>query len=73
MARRPEVMVGQRYQPVGSNVVWEVMDVVRDGAGIGHARLSAIGNPTALKTISVSALRDSHLYRFVPLPIIEDK
>jgi hypothetical protein len=72
MARRPEVTIGQRYQPVGSSAMWEVVDIVRDGAGIPHARLTAVGNPTAAKTLAVSALRDARLYRVVLAPT-EDK
>ncbi|MGE5545813.1 MAG: hypothetical protein ACM33T_02865 [Solirubrobacterales bacterium] len=64
MARR-EVAPGQRYQPTDSSAVWEVREIVKDAEGIGHARLMRVGDPTALKMISVSALRDPRLYKLV--------
>ncbi len=64
MARR-EVAAGQRYQPVGSSTEWEVRELVRDGEGIVHARMTKVGDATAHKMISASALRDSRLYRLV--------
>lgn len=67
MARR-EVAAGQRYQPTDSTVLWEVRELVKDSEGIQHARLMRVGDPTAVKTISVSALRDSRLYRLMPAP-----
>lgn len=65
MARR-EVVAGQRYQPVDSSAVWEVRELVKDGEGIVHARMVKVGDPTALKMISASALRDSRLYKLLP-------
>jgi hypothetical protein len=67
MARR-EVTAGQRYQPTDSSSVWEVMDLIKDGEGIAHARLARVGDPTATKMISVSALADKKLYRPAPVP-----
>lgn len=64
MARR-EVLPGQRYQQVESSPVWEVRDLTKDGEGIAHARLTRVGDPTAVKMISVAALRDPRLYRLV--------
>lgn len=66
MAKRRDVAPGQRYQPVDSTAAWEVREVVKDAEGISHARLTRVGDPTAMKTISVTALRDSRLFR--PLP-----
>jgi hypothetical protein len=64
MARR-EVQAGQKYQQTESTSVWQVVDLTKDGEGIAHARLVRIGDPTAGKMISVSALRDPRLYRLV--------
>ncbi|HSV29743.1 MAG TPA: hypothetical protein VLL76_09285 [Candidatus Omnitrophota bacterium] len=65
MAKR-EVVTGQRYQPTDSSAVWEVREVVKDAEGISHARLTRVGDPTAMKTISVAALRDNRLFRLLP-------
>lgn len=65
MARR-EVASGQRYKPIDANSVWEVRELAKDGEGLGHARLVKVGDETAVKTISVSALRDTRLYRLLP-------
>jgi hypothetical protein len=65
MARR-EVVAGQRYQPTDSSAVWEVRELVKDAEGIVHARMTKVGDPTALKMISASALRDSRLYKLLP-------
>lgn len=65
MARR-EVVAGQRYQPVDSSAVWEVRELVKDAEGIVHARMTKVGDPTALKMISASALKDSRLYKLLP-------
>ncbi len=64
MARR-EVQAGQKYQQSESTSVWEVMDLTKDGEGIAHARLLRVGDPTAVKMISVSALKDPRLYKLV--------
>ena len=64
MARR-EVAAGQRYQPVGSSAEWEVRELVKDGEGIVHARMVRVGDNSAHKMISSSALRDPRLYRLV--------
>lgn len=65
MARR-EVAVGQRYQPIDSSSVWEVRELVKDAESIVHARMTKVGDPTALKMISASALKDSRLYKLMP-------
>lgn len=65
MARR-EVAAGQKYQPTDSSAVWEVRELVKDAEGIVHARMTKVGDPTALKMISASALRDSRLYKLLP-------
>ncbi|HXP97561.1 MAG TPA: hypothetical protein VN809_12670 [Telmatospirillum sp.] len=64
MARR-EVQPGQKYQQTEASSVWEVIDLTKDGEGIVHARLLRVGDPTAVKMISVSALKDPRLYRLV--------
>ncbi|HVI52375.1 MAG TPA: hypothetical protein VM661_14280 [Candidatus Sulfotelmatobacter sp.] len=64
MARR-EVLVGQRYQQAESSTVWEVQGLTKDGEGIAHARLTRVGDPTAAKMLSISALRDPRLYKLV--------
>lgn len=65
MARR-EVVTGQRYQQVDATSVWEVESLTKDREGIPHARLIRVGDPTAIKMISVAALKDSRLYRLQP-------
>ncbi len=70
MARR-EVLPGQRYQQSESTSIWEVRDLTKDGEGIAHARLMRVGDPTAVKMISVSALRDARLYRLLPPADVE--
>ncbi|MBX9635109.1 MAG: hypothetical protein K2X44_09025 [Magnetospirillum sp.] len=65
MARR-EVLAGQRYQPTDSTSVWEVREMVKDSEGIIHARLMKVGDNTAVKMISVSALKDARLYKLLP-------
>lgn len=64
MARR-DIQAGQKYQQTDSSATWEVMDLTKDGEGIAHARLTKVGDPTAIKMIALSALRDQRLYRFV--------
>lgn len=64
MARR-EVLTGQKYQKPDSTFVWEVEGLTRDAEGVTHARLFRVGDRTAVKMISVSALRDARLYRLV--------
>jgi hypothetical protein len=64
MARR-EVQPGQKYQQAEASSVWEVQDLTKDGEGIAHARLVRVGDPTAVKMISISALKDPRLYRLV--------
>jgi hypothetical protein len=65
MARR-EVLAGQKYQPTDSTSVWEVRELVKDAEGITHARLMKVGDPTAIKMISISALKDARLYKLLP-------
>lgn len=64
MARR-DVQPGQKYQQADSTSVWEVMEMTKDGEGIAHARLIRVGDATAVKMISVSALKDPRLYKLV--------
>lgn len=68
MARR-EVLVGQRYQPVDSIAQWEVRELVKDAEGIIHARLVRLGDATQMKTLSVTALRDTRLFKLLPGPV----
>jgi len=67
MARR-EVQPGQRYQKADSSFVFEVQALTKDAEGVVHARLVRVGDPTAVKMISVTALRDARLYKFVDSP-----
>ena len=69
MARRREVVPGQSYQAVETNAVWDVRDVSNDAAGILHARLVRRDDPTTVKMIAVSVLRDPRRYR----PLAEDQ
>ena len=64
MARR-EVESGQKYRPPGASATWVVVDLTQDAEGIAHARLVRENDSTAVKMISVSALRDQRLYRLV--------
>lgn len=64
MARR-EVLPGQRYQPTDASSIWEVRELTKDAEGIVHARLTRVGDPTAIKMISVAALKDPRLYKQV--------
>ena len=57
MSRR-DVQQGQKYQQADSSSVWEVQDLISDREGIPHARLRRVGDRTAVKMISVSALKD---------------
>ena len=63
---KPEVRKGQRYcNADASFIIWVVADLMNDAAGVPHARLTRSGDPSTLKTMSVSALRDPRLYRFI--------
>ena len=64
MARR-EVESGQKFRQPESSVVWVVVDLTQDAEGIAHARLVRADDPTAVKMISVSALKDHRLYKLV--------
>ncbi len=64
MARR-EVESGQKYRQPESSVIWVVVDLTQDAEGISHARLVRSGDATAVKMISVSALKDPRLYKLV--------
>jgi hypothetical protein len=64
MARR-EVESGQKFRQPGASAVWVVVDLTQDAEGIAHARLVRFDDQTAVKMISVSALRDPRLYRQV--------
>jgi len=64
MARR-EVESGQKFRQPESSVVWVVVDLTQDAEGIAHARLVRDGDATAVKMISVSALKDPRLYKLV--------
>jgi hypothetical protein len=61
-----EVRKGQRYcNADAAFIVWEVADLLSDAAGVPHARLRRVNDPNTTKTLSVSALRDTRLYRFI--------
>ena len=63
---RIEVRKGQRYcNADAAFIVWVVADLLEDGAGVPHARLRRVNDPNTTKTLSVSALRDARLYRFI--------
>jgi hypothetical protein len=64
MARR-DVTTGQKYQQTDGTSVWTVTDLTSDAEGIAHARLTRVGDSTAAKTLSVSALRDPKLFRLI--------
>ena len=64
MARR-EVESGQKYRQPESSVTWVVVDLTQDAEGIAHARLVRFNDATAVKMISVSALKDPRLYKLV--------
>lgn len=64
MARR-DVQPGQKFRQTDSTSIWEVLDLKPDAEGISHARLVRVGDATAAKTISVTALKDPRLYRQV--------
>jgi hypothetical protein len=64
MARR-DVLAGQRYQKADSNFVFEVKGLTKDAEGVVHARLERVGDHTAIKMISVAALKDTRLYRLL--------
>lgn len=64
MARR-EVEPGQKYRQPGASALWVVVDLTQDAEGIPHARLVRGDDPTVVKMISVSALKDSKLYKLV--------
>jgi len=64
MARR-EVESGQKFRQPGASAMWVVVDLTQDAEGIAHARLVRSDDSTAVKMISVSALRDQRLYRQV--------
>lgn len=62
MARR-EVQPGQKFRQTDTSSIWEVLDLKKDAEGISHARLVRVGDMTAAKTISVTALKDPRMYR----------
>ncbi|WP_142849688.1 hypothetical protein [Telmatospirillum sp. J64-1] len=67
MARR-DIQQGQHYRKMDADSVWEVIGLTDDREGIRHARLARVGDPSNIKMISVSALRDSKLYKLLPTP-----
>ena len=68
MARRREVVIGQRYQTTDGTAVWVVTELANDAEGISHARLTRVGDATAAKTLSLSALRDPKLFKLLDEP-----
>jgi hypothetical protein len=64
MARR-EVEPGQKYRQPGGSAVWLVVDLTSDAEGIPHARLVRSDDSTVVKMISISALKDAKMYKFV--------
>jgi hypothetical protein len=62
MARR-DVEPGQKYRQPGGSALWVVVDLTQDAEGIPHARLVRGDDATVVKMISVSALKDTKLYK----------
>jgi hypothetical protein len=69
-ARSLGLEVGARFRATGANSfgqpsgrVWRVQDVFDASDGNPHARLIDSLNEANSKTVSVSALLDSHLYQ----------
>ena len=58
------VTAGQRYRAAGSvTSTWEVIAVTRHpGEPVPHVRMSRVGAPKDLKTVSVRVLRDKRFY-----------
>ncbi|MGH6718227.1 MAG: hypothetical protein ACREER_02835 [Alphaproteobacteria bacterium] len=66
MAKTVDVLKGQRYCNADAPyIVWVVHDLVNYGVAVPHVRLRRVGDPFTLKTVSVSAVRDPLLYRFI--------
>jgi len=66
MTKTPDILKGQRFCNADAPfIVWVVHDLMMDGLALPHARLRRAGDPFTFKTVSVSALRDPRLYRFV--------
>lgn len=62
---RRDVESGQKFRQPESSMVWVVVDLTQDAEGIAHARMVREGDATAVKMISVSALKDPRLYKLV--------
>jgi hypothetical protein len=58
------VAAGQRYRQAGNvAALWEVIALARHpGEPVPHVRLSRVGAPKDLKTVSVRVLRDRRFY-----------
>jgi len=66
---RQEVRKGQRYCNADAPfIVWSVGEILKDGAGLPHARLTRVGEAYTTKTVAFSALKDARLYRFIGEP-----
>jgi hypothetical protein len=55
---------GQRFRSQDGHM-WHVRGVVRIGGNLPHVSLISAKDPTVTKLISVNALLDQRLYRFV--------
>jgi hypothetical protein len=58
------IVAGQRFRATGSSTIWEVVAVTRYVAEpLPHVRLSRVGAPRDLKTVSARVLRDKRYYQ----------
>lgn len=55
---------GQRFKAL-DGLFWDIQYVVKTASNLPHAKLIGVGDHTATKLISVDALLDQHLYKFV--------
>lgn len=69
MTRQSFIDVGQRFRPTGEapfgrrQAVWRVVGSFEGTDGMAYAHLINEADPTAAKTVSVSALMDKRLYK----------
>ena len=62
--RENQLEPGQRFRSQDGHL-WDVRGVVRIGGTLPHVSLISAKDPTVSKLISVDALLDQRLYRFV--------
>ena len=57
------VAPGQRYRVAGTSALWEVVGIAKHpGEPVAHAKLSRVGAPKDLKTVSLKVLKDKRYY-----------